>query len=102
LNKFLKDQSKNISNNKAKSILSLVDKDSKQDISIQTRNSLIPMLVKQLRLIMENLDQINQKLKQVVDKSEYKLTTCLVLVTNLLPCLSLILEILTDLILLIN
>jgi transposase len=73
LNKFLKDQSKNISNNKAKLILSLVV--SKQDISIQTRNSLIPMLVKQLRLIMENLDQINQKLKQVVDKSEYKLTT---------------------------
>lgn len=75
LNKFLKSQVKSISNDKAANILALVNKDSKQDISTDTRSSLIPMLIKQLRLIMKHLDEINSKLKVAVDKSQYKLTT---------------------------
>lgn len=75
LNKFLKNQAKNISNSKAKTILSLVNKDSKQDISTDTRNLLIPMLIKQLRLIRKHLDEIDAKLKAAVQKSQYKLTT---------------------------
>jgi transposase len=53
LNKFLKNQTKNISNDKAKIILSLVNKDSKKDISTKTRNSLIPIVISQLRLTMD-------------------------------------------------
>src|SRR6056297_2296009 len=75
LNKFLKDQAKNISNSKAKTILSLINKNSKQDISTETRSSLIPMLISQLRLVMNHIEQINQKLKEAIDKSDYKLTT---------------------------
>lgn len=75
LNKFLKNQAKNISNSKAKTILSLVNKDSKQDISTETRNSLIPMLISQLRLVMNHIEQINQKLQKAIDKSGYQLTT---------------------------
>ena len=75
LNKFLKNQAKNISNNKAETILSLVNKDRKQDIATDTRNSLIPMLISQLRLIMNHIEKIDQKLEKAIDKCDYKLTT---------------------------
>lgn len=75
LNKFLKKQAKNISNDKANTILSFVNKDSKRDISTKTINSLIPMLISQLRLIMEHIEQIDQELKEAVEKCDYKLTT---------------------------
>jgi len=75
LNKFLKNQAKNISNSKAKTILSLVNKDSKQDISTETRNSLIPMLISQLKLVMDHIKQINQKIKSAIDDCDYQLTT---------------------------
>jgi len=75
LNNFLKKQAKSISNDKASNILSLVDKDKPQDISTKTRESLIPMLIEQLKLIKQNLEEINQLLKKAVDNSQYKLTT---------------------------
>jgi transposase len=75
LNKFLKNQTKNISNDKAKIILSLVNKDSKKDISTKTRNSLIPIVISQLRLTMDHIEQIDQELKKAVDKCNYQLTT---------------------------
>ena len=75
LNKFLKKQAKNISNDKAEKILSLVDKNSKEDMATDTRNTLIPMLIEQLRTLKKHLAKINIKLKAAVEKSEYKLTT---------------------------
>jgi len=75
LNNFLKKQVKSISNDKAAHILSLVDKDKDKNISTKTRETLIPMLIKQLKLIKQNLEEINQLLKKAVDDSQYKLTT---------------------------
>ena len=75
LQKFLNNQAKSISNDKAKFILSLVDKDRRQDMSSDARNSIIPMLIKQLRLIKQNLEKMNKNLKNAVNKSQYKLTT---------------------------
>jgi len=75
LNNFLKKQAKSISNDKASNILSLVDKDKPQDISTETRESLIPMLINQLKLVKQNLEEINKLLKKSVENSQYKLTT---------------------------
>jgi len=75
LNNFLKKQVKSISNDKAAHILSLVDKDKDKNISTKTRETLIPMLIKQLKLIRQNLEEINQLLEKAVEDSQYKLTT---------------------------
>lgn len=75
LQKFLNKQAKNISNNKAKTILSLVNKDQDQDPSVQARNRLINMLIEQLRLINKQLKKIKSQLEEAVDKSPYQLTT---------------------------
>jgi len=71
----LKKQAKSISNDKASHILSLVNKDKSQVISTETRKSLISMLIKQLKLISQNLVEINHLLKKSVESSQYKLTT---------------------------
>jgi transposase len=75
LQKFLKKQTKNISNDKASKILSLVDKDQEQDVSVKARNKLIVMLIEQLRLINQQLEKIKAELKEAVDNSPYQLTT---------------------------
>ncbi|MCK8826117.1 IS110 family transposase [Fuchsiella alkaliacetigena] len=75
LQKFLKKQAANISNDKANEILALVDKEQDEDLSVEARNSLIPMLIKQLRLINEQLEDIETQLQEAVEKSPYRLTT---------------------------
>lgn len=75
LNSFLKKQAKNISNNKACMILSLVDKNKRLEIAAETRKSIIRMLIDDLKRVRENLNSINQKLEAAVSKSEYELTS---------------------------
>ena len=75
LNKFLKNQAKNISNDKAAKILSLVNKDSKENIATEARSTVITMLISELRSTKKYLSEINSELKEAVEKSEYKLTT---------------------------
>lgn len=75
LNKFLKKQALNISNDKAQKILSLIDKDKNIETAAEARNSIIKMLIENLKHIRSNLEMINQKLENAVDKSEYQLTT---------------------------
>ena len=75
LNNFLKDQAKSIPNDKAKSILALVDKNKGLKEAAQARNSIITMLIMELKQLRQHLDTINSKLKSAVEKSEYKLTT---------------------------
>lgn len=75
LNKFLKNQAKNIPNDKAAKILSLVDKESSENIADDTRNTLIPILIDQLKTIKDYLSEINDKLEKAVEKNEYKLTS---------------------------
>ncbi|MCK8828595.1 IS110 family transposase, partial [Natroniella acetigena] len=76
LQSFLKKQAPNISDDKAAKILSLVDKDKEQDASSEIRNDLIPMLIKQLKLLNEQIDEIEIKLETAVNNSPYNnLTT---------------------------
>jgi len=75
LNKFLKKQVKSIGNDKAATILSLVNKDKKKAADAKARTTIIKSLIKQLKLLSESLNKINQKLKSSVEKSQYQLTT---------------------------
>jgi len=75
LNEFLKKQAKSIPNDKAETILSLVDKDKDMKEAAQARNSIIHMLIKELKQLRQHLETINEKLKTEVKKSKYELTT---------------------------
>lgn len=75
LNKFLKSQAKSIPNDKAKKILSYVNKDQKQNQAAQARNDLIPMIINQYRLIQKQIEEVDEKIVTAVDNSEYQLTT---------------------------
>ena len=71
LQAFLKKQAHSISDKKAAKILSLVDKNKQQDQSSEIRVELIPMLIKQLRLLNEQIDEIKTKLETVVKDCSY-------------------------------
>jgi len=75
LQKFLNDQVKSIGNDKAATILSLVDKNRKKTADAEARNTIIRDIIKHLRLLAKSLNKINQKLKSAVEKSQYQLTT---------------------------
>jgi len=75
LQKFLKNQARGISKDKASTILNLVNKNKPVDKAVETRISIIPMLVEQLRLLNKQLEKINAKLKVAVEQTSYKLTT---------------------------
>ncbi|MEC9489737.1 MAG: IS110 family transposase [Halanaerobiales bacterium] len=75
LQKFLNDQVKSIGNNKAATILSLVNKDKKKTADAEARNTIIRGIIKQLRLLAKSLEKINNQLKKAVEKSQYQLTT---------------------------
>jgi len=75
LNKFLKNQAKSIPNDKAKTILSWIDKNSKQDKATEARNNLIPMIIKEYKMLQKHIEKIDEKIVTAVDNSEYKLTT---------------------------
>jgi len=75
LQSFLNEQTKNISNNKAEKILSIVDKNQTTDVSSETRNTLIPQLINQLKLIKQQIDTVKEQLVEKIDSNPYKLTT---------------------------
>lgn len=75
LQKFLKDQVKSIGNDKAATILSLVDKDRKKTADSEARNTIIRGIIKHLRLLAKSLEKINKQLEKAVEKSQYQLTT---------------------------
>jgi len=75
LQKFLNDQVKSIGNDKAATILALVNKDKKKTADAEARNTIIRGIIKQLRLLAKSLEKINNQLKKAVEKSQYQLTT---------------------------
>lgn len=75
LQKFLKDQAKCIGNDKAATILSLVDKDKKKTADAEARDTIIRSIIKHLRLLSKSLEKINNQLEKAVEKSQYQLTT---------------------------
>lgn len=75
LNKFLKRQVKSISNDKAKLILSLVDKDTQSDFATKTNNQLIKMAITHLKTIMQNIEKTKEKLETAIEKTDYQLTS---------------------------
>ena len=56
---------------KAERILSLIDKDADIDISTETVTTLIPMEVKHLRLLDNQIEEIDANLKKAVEQSPY-------------------------------
>lgn len=75
LQKFLKKQAKNISNDKASKILSLVNKKQPKDVSNTTRSALIPQLINRLKLINQQIEEIKEQLAEKIDNNPYQLTT---------------------------
>ena len=75
LNKFLKKQARSIPNDKASKILSLVDKDKSINTAVEARISIIKMLLDNLAMVESNLEKIDPKLEEAVNKSDYQLTT---------------------------
>ena len=75
LNKFLKKQAKSIPNDKAKLILSLVDKSAQNDFATKTNNQLIKMAITHLKTIKQNIEKTEEKLEQAIEKTDYQLTS---------------------------
>ena len=75
LKDFLNDQVKSIGNDKAATILYLVDKDKKKTADAEARNTIIIGIIKQLRLLSKSLEKINNQLEKTIKESQYKLTT---------------------------
>jgi transposase len=75
LQKFLNNQAKSIGNDKAATILSLVDKDKKKTADAEARNTIIIGIIEQLRVLSKSLEKINDQLEKTVKESQYQLTT---------------------------
>jgi len=75
LQNFLEDHVKSIGNDKAATILSLVDKNKKKTADAEARNTIIKSTIEHLRLIAKSLEKINKQLKKAVEESQYQLTT---------------------------
>jgi len=75
LQDFLNDQVKSIGNDKATTILSLVDKDKKKTADAEARNTIIIGIIQQLRVLSKSLEKIDNQLEKAVKESQYQLTT---------------------------
>ncbi len=69
LQKFLNNQVKSIGNDKAATILSLVDKDKKKTADAEDRNTIIIGIIKQLRLLSKSLKKSTISLKKQLKKA---------------------------------